>query len=179
MSAHEPQARTITFERFGPADVLTLTSAAIPRPGPGEAVVEVRAIGVDFMDVSTRLGFNPTVRPPATPGVEGSGVIRALGPGTDDLHVGRRVAWYHVPGSYTTHLLAPAAALVPSPTRPGIPPHRRQTDHRTLNSARPERPRTERGRRRHRGHLRPRGDAPSRPPPNQPPWRMTRPPRPA
>ncbi|MEU3980499.1 quinone oxidoreductase [Streptomyces sp. NPDC026672] len=108
-------AREIRINRFGPPEVLELTASTRPAPGPGQALVEVHAIGVNYMDVSTRQGFNPTLTLPATLGVEGSGTVKALGDDVDDLHVGQRVAWYYVPGSYTDLLLAPADALVPVP----------------------------------------------------------------
>jgi NADPH:quinone reductase-like Zn-dependent oxidoreductase len=107
--------RAVGITAFGPPDVLRITGAEPPQPGRGQALVAVGAIGVNYMDVSTRQGHNPTLTLPATLGVEGTGVVEALGADVDELRIGRRVAWYYVPGSYTEHLLAPAAALVPVP----------------------------------------------------------------
>jgi NADPH2:quinone reductase len=108
-------ARVVRISEFGPPEVLRLAETALDDPGQGQALVAVRSAGVNYMDVSTRQGFNPTVTLPAPLGVEGAGVVEALGAGVEDLHVGQRVAWYYIPGSYADRLIAPAAALVPIP----------------------------------------------------------------
>jgi len=92
-----------------------VVDADLAAPGPGQACVQVRAVGVNFMDVSTRQGFNPVFALPGTPGVEGVGTVVALGDGVPDLQIGQRVAWYYIPGSYSDKLLAPAESLVPVP----------------------------------------------------------------
>jgi NADPH:quinone reductase len=109
------RARVIGVAEYGGAEVLRPEEVELAAPGAGEALVAVRRIGVNFMDVATRRGHNPTAAPPLVPGVEGTGVIEALGDGVEDLEVGQRVAWYYVPGSYADRLIAPADALVPVP----------------------------------------------------------------
>jgi len=110
-----PARRAIQINGYGPPEVMQLTESVPAAPAPGQALVAVRAIGVNYMDLSTRQGYNPMLQLPATLGVEGAGVIEALGEDVADLRVGQRVAWYYVPGSYTSLLLAPAQALVPVP----------------------------------------------------------------
>jgi NADPH2:quinone reductase len=110
-----PARRAIQTNGYGPPEVMQLTESVPAAPAPGQALVAVRAIGVNYMDLSTRQGYNPMLQLPATLGVEGAGVIEALGEDVADLRVGQRVAWYYVPGSYTSLLLAPAQALVPVP----------------------------------------------------------------
>jgi NADPH2:quinone reductase len=73
---------------------------------------------VNFIDVYFRTGLYP--RPlPFVAGLEGAGVVEALGPDAGSLAVGDRVAWASVSGSYATHVNAPANLLVPVPD--GVP----------------------------------------------------------
>ena len=79
--------------RFGPPGVLRLTELADPVPAPGEVVVRVRAIGLNFADCAARMGVYPNVpRPPVLVGMEVAGEVAALGPGVAAPAVGTRVA---------------------------------------------------------------------------------------
>lgn len=108
-------AHAIWIREYGGTEVMRFDTAMPGEPGPGQALVSVRAIGVNFMDISTREGYNPGFELPGVLGVEGAGVVAKLGEGVSDLQVGQRVAWYYIPGSYTDQLLASAADLVPVP----------------------------------------------------------------
>jgi NADPH2:quinone reductase len=69
---------------------------------------------VNFIDVYFRTGLYP--RPlPFIEGLEGAGVVEAVGEGVSDLAAGDRVAWAGVPGSYADHVLAPADRVVRVP----------------------------------------------------------------
>ena len=96
----------VVFERNGGPDVLTFGEVPDPEPGPGEAVVDVEAAGVNYMDVYEREGNGYGSPPPATPGAEGAGTIAGTG---------ERVAWMNIPGSYAQRLRAPRERLVPVP----------------------------------------------------------------
>ncbi len=85
-----------------------------PEPGPGEARVRVHAAGVNYIDIYQRTGLYP-IELPGKLGLEGAGVVEALGAGVNDLTVGERVAWNDAPGSYATHVIAKAERLVPIP----------------------------------------------------------------
>ena len=83
-------------------------------PGPGQVRVKLEAAGLNFIDVYFRSGQYP--RPlPFILGLEGAGVIDALGPDAAGFAEGDRVAWAAVPGAYAESLLAPTAALIPIP----------------------------------------------------------------
>jgi NADPH2:quinone reductase len=83
-------------------------------PGRGQALVRVRAAGVNFIDVYHREGRYP--RPlPFVAGMEGAGVVQATGEGVDDVAAGDRVAWAAAAGSYATAVVAPADRLVRIP----------------------------------------------------------------
>jgi NADPH:quinone reductase-like Zn-dependent oxidoreductase len=85
--------RAIEFCLFGdPAETLDLVSLPEPEPGPGQALVRMTARPINPSDlymVRGQYGYLPT--PPAVPGLEGCGVIEALGPGTTGFRVGQRV----------------------------------------------------------------------------------------
>jgi NADPH2:quinone reductase len=100
----------------GAANVLQLEELATPEPGPGEVRVRTRAIGVNYIDVYHRTGLYPTPRP-IPMGLEGAGLVEAVGEGVSAPRVGERVAWCQAPGSYATHVIVPAARAVPIPER--------------------------------------------------------------
>ena len=108
--------RVMAVRRAGGPDVLELVDVPEPTPGPGQALVEVHAAGVNFMDIGVRQGLLWTEMPyPKVLGVEGAGRVRAVGEGVDAIRPGERVAWVYAPGSYAEHVIVPAAALVPLP----------------------------------------------------------------
>lgn len=103
----------VVHEHGGP-EVLAWEPRPVGEPGPEEVRVAVRAAGVNFIDVYFRKGAYP--RPlPFVAGLEGAGVVEAVGDEVDDLVPGDRVAWSTVPGSYSQAVIAPASALVEVP----------------------------------------------------------------
>lgn len=106
--------KAIRVQRTGGPDVLQLEDLPTPRPGAGEATVRVEAAGVNFMDVYMRTGAYGGELP-MTLGAEGAGVVEAVGEGVSEVHVGERVSWASVPGSYATHVVARADKVVPVP----------------------------------------------------------------
>lgn len=106
--------RAIKAFRYGGPDTLTELTLDTPEPKPDQVRIRVEAIGVNYLDVYHRTGLYPTTEP-VNVGVEGAGVIEALGSEVRDFKVGERVAWSDVPGSYATHVCAPARRLVTVP----------------------------------------------------------------
>ena len=98
----------------GGPEILGLVEMETKAPGPGEALVRVEAAGVNFIDVYQRSGQYPIPAPMAL-GLEGAGVVEALGEGAAGVSVGERVAWAAGPGSYATHVVIPVVRLVPVP----------------------------------------------------------------
>ncbi len=82
----------IVVTELGGPDVLKWVERDPGTPGPNEVLVRHTAVGLNFIDVYHRTGLYP-VPLPFTPGVEGAGVIEAVGDGVDDLEVGTRVAY--------------------------------------------------------------------------------------
>lgn len=98
----------------GGPSVLQLEELPTPTPGAGELLVETRAIGVNYIDVYHRTGLYKTPSP-IPMGLEGAGVVVALGDGVTTPRVGQRVAWCQAPGSYATHVVVPASRAVEVP----------------------------------------------------------------
>jgi NADPH:quinone reductase len=107
----------VRINQIGTPDVLAYEAFDLPEPGPGEALIRQRAIGVNMIDTYHRTGLYQ-VALPATLGVEAAGVIERLGPQAEDfgLREGQRVAFVaQAPGSYATVRLMPTERLVPLP----------------------------------------------------------------
>jgi NADPH2:quinone reductase len=107
-------SRAICVRELGGAEVLRLEDHDPGLPGAGAMLVRVAACGVNFIDVYFRTGLYP--RPlPYVPGMEGAGVVEAVGEGCAGFAVGDRVAWVTVPGSYAELAVVPASQAVKVP----------------------------------------------------------------
>lgn len=107
--------RAIWIEENGGPEVLRPAERPDPRPGPGQVVVEIAAVGVNFRDIYERRGAGYGSPAPTIPGVEGAGTVVELGDDVDDLAVGDRVAWVSGPGSYAERVALKEVAAVPVP----------------------------------------------------------------
>jgi len=108
--------RAIVISEPGGPEVLQLAEVPDPIAGPGEAVVEVAAAGVNRADVLQRQGFYPP--PPgasAYPGLECSGRVAELGPETDGWTVGDEVCALLSGGGYAERVAVPVGQLLPVP----------------------------------------------------------------
>jgi NADPH2:quinone reductase len=105
--------RAIIVRALGGPDVLTLGSTEIPHPGPGEVLVRLQAIGVNFSDTERRRGAYDPPELPWIPGNEASGVVEAVGAGVDPEWRGRRVAFWapRTSGTYAEYACVLALAL--------------------------------------------------------------------
>jgi NADPH2:quinone reductase len=112
---HEVAMRAIRIHATGGADLLRLEEVPEPVPGPGQALVEIKAIGVNFIEVYQRTGLYP-VPVPYTPGNEAAGVVVAVGPGVVAVRPGDRVVSMGVAGAYAERALVNAERLVPLPS---------------------------------------------------------------
>lgn len=106
--------RAIRAHETGGPEVLQLDDIPEPEPGPGEARVRVERAGVNFVDTYHRTGLYPRELP-FTLGVEGAGVVDAVGPDVKHVAEGDRVAWCMHPGSYAEAAVVPAWRLVKIP----------------------------------------------------------------
>lgn len=103
--------KAIQITQYGGPEVLRVQDVQIRRPGKGEALVRVEAAGLNFIDIYQRRGTYP-VELPYVPGLEGSGVIEAIGEGVINVKIGDRVAYVDEPGSYAEHTIVEADRLI-------------------------------------------------------------------
>ncbi len=106
--------KAIRVHQTGGTEVLLLEDVEVPSPGPGQALLRVEAIGVNFIEIYQRTGLYK-VSPPFTPGTEAAGTVEAVGPGVTTVRAGDRVGSVGVLGAYAGYALAPADVLVPLP----------------------------------------------------------------
>jgi NADPH:quinone reductase len=110
--------KAIRIAQAGDAGVLKIEEAPQPKPAAGEALVRVHAAGVNFADIYFRSGTArvPTAFP-FTPGIEGAGVVEAVGAGVTDVKPGDRVAYATTTiGSYAEYHAVNAMQLAPLPS---------------------------------------------------------------
>lgn len=109
------KVKAIRISRTGGPEVLECVDVEVGQPGPGEARVRHEAIGVNFIDVYFRTGLYP-MQLPAGLGMEGAGVVEAVGEGVTEVKVGDRVAYAgRPPGSYAKSRIMPAWILMRLP----------------------------------------------------------------
>ena len=105
------------YETGGP-EVMRWEDVDPGQPEPGEALVRHEAVGLNFIDVYHRTGLYPLPALPATPGMEGSGIVEAIGEGVTEVAVGDRVAYAGIPpGAYAEVRRIPAHRLVQLPEK--------------------------------------------------------------
>ena len=79
--------RAIRVHENGDPEVLRAEDVPSPTAGPGELLVDIEAVGVNFIEIYQRMGLYQVPRP-YTPGAEAAGVVRQLGEGVTDFAVG-------------------------------------------------------------------------------------------
>jgi len=104
----------IRIHETGGPDKMRWEEVEVGTPGPGQVLVRNTAVGLNFIDVYHRTGLYPNALP-LTLGMEGAGVVEALGPKVKEFKVGDRVAYANPMGSYAEMCLRPADRLVKIP----------------------------------------------------------------
>src|SRR5271156_917284 len=108
--------KSLRFIEFGPPSVLRIEEIPIPKPGPGEALVRVKAAAINPSDLGNVAGRFKKTTLPRTPGRDFAGIVAK---GTD--HEGEEV-WGSSPtlgivsdGSHAEYVIVPAETLAPKP----------------------------------------------------------------
>ena len=105
----------IRFHAIGGPDVLRWENVQVGEPGAGEVRLQHVAVGLNFADTYFRTGLYPAALPSGI-GMEGAGVVEAVGPGVTNVKPGDRVAYTGSPlGAYSTGRVMPAAPLMKLP----------------------------------------------------------------
>ncbi|XP_064126361.1 synaptic vesicle membrane protein VAT-1 homolog isoform X2 [Loxodonta africana] len=111
-AASPPPLRCLVLTSFGGYDKVKLQSrpAVPPAPGPGQLTLRVRACGLNFADLMARQGLYDRLPPlPITPGMEGAGVVTAVGEGVSDRKEGDRVMVLIKSGMWQEEVTVPSA----------------------------------------------------------------------
>lgn len=108
------EMKAVVAEPVGGPENLKYTDMPRPEPGPGEVLVKLEAIGVNFIDVYHRTGLYKTPEMPVKLGSEGAGTVESADPATG-FERGERVAYAMARGSYAEYAVAPARFLVRVP----------------------------------------------------------------
>ena len=108
--------KAIQISQVGGPEVLQLVDLPIPNPKPNEALVQIKAAGVNFIDVYFREGRYPAPLPFIN-GQEAAGIVTARGANVINVKVGNRVACAGVLGSYAEYASVPADRLVKIPDK--------------------------------------------------------------
>lgn len=107
--------KAIQISHYGGPEVLKIQETQIGKPSNGQALIQVQAAGVNFIDIYQRRGTYP-VNLPYIPGLEGAGIVKAIGENVKNIKIGDRVAYVHEPGSYSEQALVNAEHLILLPT---------------------------------------------------------------
>lgn len=108
-------SKAVTIHEVGGPEVLKFETVEVGDPGPGEVLLRQSAAGLNFIDTYQRTGLYPLPSFPAVLGMEGAGVVEAVGVGVTEVDIGDRVAYSMAPGAYAEQRLVPAAVLVRLP----------------------------------------------------------------
>src|SRR3954466_5451480 len=101
-------SKAVLIRQHGGPEQMEFVDVQVGDPGPGEIRIRHKAIGLNFIDVYQRSGLYPNAMPLML-GMEGSGIVEAVGPGVTHLKQGDRAAYAsHPPGSYSEVRVMPA-----------------------------------------------------------------------
>ena len=106
--------KAVQVTQTGGPEVLEYKDVADPVAGPGQAVVDLQASGVNYMDVYLRSGANQP-QLPVIPGGEGAGVVTEVGEGVTEVEVGDVVTYTGAGSSYAERVVVPSWRLVKMP----------------------------------------------------------------
>ena len=106
--------KAMRIHKYGGPEALRLDDIPVPEPKTGEARVKIEAIGLNYIDVYQRTGLYP-IPTPFTLGMEGAGIVDAVGEGVIEVKRGDRVAYAMILGSYAEYAAVPASKLAPVP----------------------------------------------------------------
>ena len=106
--------KAVRVHEYGGRDKMVFEDVDRPSPGPDDAVVRVEAAGVNYIDTYHRTGLYP-LDLPFTLGLEGAGVVDAVGESVDGFSVGDRVAFANGKGAYAEYALCSADRMISMP----------------------------------------------------------------
>ena len=106
--------KAVRIHTFGGPEVMQVEEVPTPSPQAGQVLVRLAAAGLNYIDIYQRSGLYPNPLP-YTMGLEGSGIVAAVGPNVTGFTEGDPVAYTGIPGSYAEYVLVPTDRLVQMP----------------------------------------------------------------
>src|SRR5215472_8659277 len=116
LSRRSSVVKAVLCKAYGPPESLVIEDIEPLKPGRGQAVIDVRACGVNFPDtliIQGKYQFKPAT--PFSPGNEVAGVVKEVGEGVENVEVGDRVIAFTGWGGFAEEVVADAARLIPMP----------------------------------------------------------------
>jgi len=107
--------KAVRVHANGGPEALVFEDVEIPRPGPGDVLVQIEASGVNFIDVQYRAGKYKPPHLPFVDGMEAAGTVVEAGEGVTGVKPGDRVAYTMILGTYAEYQAVPAARVVALP----------------------------------------------------------------
>lgn len=108
--------KAILVRQYGGPEVLKVEEVSIESPGPGQVLVRIAAVGINFVDIYIRRGnYDRPGKLPYTPGKEGAGIVEEVGEGVKGFKAGDRVCFIHDAPTYAEMALVRADKLIPLP----------------------------------------------------------------
>src|SRR5215471_14167821 len=107
--------KAIRVHEHGGPDVMKYEDIPEPKAGKDEAVIQVAAAGLNFIDIYFRTGIYKPPQLPFTPGSEAAGTVVSVGEGVTEVKTGDRVAFAMVLGTYADYAVVPAWRLAKLP----------------------------------------------------------------
>jgi NADPH2:quinone reductase len=111
----ELMAIAVRMKEAGGIDQLEVADVIVPNPGPGEVRIRHTAVGVNFVDIYHRIGLYAVPSMPAVLGVDGAGIVTAVGPDVTIAKNGDRIFYGGAIGAYASERLLPAWRAIPLP----------------------------------------------------------------
>jgi NADPH2:quinone reductase len=106
--------KAVRVHSYGDIEALSYENVEKPEPAEGEARIKIEAAGVNFIDIYLRKGQYPAALP-STLGMEGAGIVDAIGENVDEVKVGDRVVYAMQQGSYAEYAIVESWKLVHVP----------------------------------------------------------------
>ncbi|MGH9341296.1 MAG: quinone oxidoreductase family protein [Acidobacteriota bacterium] len=107
--------KAIRVHEPGGVEALKYEDVESPRPGAAEALIDIRAAGVNFIDIYHRQGIYK-LHLPFIPGMEAAGIVKEVGEAVSEVKSGDRVAYAMSPGAYAEQAVVPVWKLVKLPS---------------------------------------------------------------
>ncbi len=107
--------KVVRVHAYGGPEALSYDDVELGQPGPGQALISQTAVGLNYIDTYHRTGLYKLPSLPHPIGVEGAGIVEAVGPGVTNVKPGDRICYGSILGAYAQKRIVPADRLLALP----------------------------------------------------------------